>query len=750
MEIKSNMKNIKRVFAISIFCIFVITAGCVANKKDKNEKKSFGEWMDVYVAEQEAAYKQHPDLKDIEKGAAILLTGIHTNPNGPQIGRDDCTPLGQRYYDAYENFINSNQGKAMLAKWKTNGELDEKDDAYKWIIYATIVEPHKFSKFEGEGLKIMKLVKRVYFRDIFTRAEVDSIRTYFVGMSKALGYTCGTFAYDGQRRWPDWGEMNWTELLEYPYGLPEGTKIPDIRYLSYDALIKKNPIDLTVGQRYNLHASLTPEGMQSFNACVNALEIKELDGRKVFTPSYAEWEGRDCLINLRDEVKKGKPIYVFSHSTLDTYDYIFDVSVQECLRMLFKDNVDFFHADSRTQGADYCGGKRYYLQSLWKNAVFKGAHYTSVHDKNDGFDSWLYQIRDAGYMRYPPKSAPVILDTRRAANRIAYTGTIGFVDKNGTKCPNIPNPKIAFYDQFLANYKDKIPSISYVPITYPMRLRWGIPLFKTMEAMDWEYQADSPHLKAYHDLCKNRTWQEFAFYIIENGVVKNVDLVKKELIVNGKVSKLKDAIEQDHVIHFGDNPRILSKTNDVGSISTNINDISAGDVVSALFQIKSDIEDHKYLRAVSRTDGFSPMFMMEDMFWVIGKTTKINPTKGVCTILMPKPDIANGEWLGYHYWQEAIDKYGISPLELNEKNNRTRNLYLTGEPMLSDDNNARTFNLLIDDGVEVSVNGIIENNLSKIKVGDKAVFSFNMSSIKNTHPAYRPWHLMVVTNDKIK
>ena len=167
------------------------------------------------------------------------------------------------------------------------------------------------------------------------------------------------------------------------------------------------------------------------------------------------------------------------------------------------------------------------------------------------------------------------------------------------------------------------------------------------------------------------------------------------------------------------------------------------------FQIKPGTEDHKFLRAVSRTAGLSPLHSMNDLFWVVGEITAVDSGKGVCTVQMPKPDVAKGEWLGFQYWKEAEQKYGISPADLPERG-RTRKLYMTGKAMLFGDDRARVFNLLIDDGVEISVNGSLEYDLSGVKVGDRAVFSFNMADIKNAHPSYRPWHLMVVTKDRIK
>jgi len=72
-----------------------------------------------------------------------------------------------------------------------------------------------------------------------------------------------------------------------------------------------------------------------------------------------------------------------------------------------------------------------------------------------------------------------------------------------------------------------------------------------------------------------------------------------------------------------------------------------------------------------------------------------------------------------------------------------------GHKWVEGDESARTFNLILDDAVETSVNGMIRHDLNEVKVGDKAVFTFDMTPSANTHPVYHLWHLMVVTKDKL-
>ncbi|RLC44981.1 MAG: hypothetical protein DRH57_08735 [Candidatus Cloacimonadota bacterium] len=132
------------------------------------------------------------------------------------------------------------------------------------------------------------------------------------------------------------------------------------------------------------------------------------------------------------------------------------------------------------------------------------------------------------------------------------------------------------------------------------------------------------------------------------------------------------------------------------------------------------------------------------MFWVTGKITAIDAKAGSVTVQMPKPDLEKGEWRGFKYWAEAMEKYGT---KLPERGTTTE-IYRYGKPMLEGDDSARTFNLNIDNAVEISVNGIIQYDMSGIKIGDQTSFSFNMF-MKNKHPNYYPWHMLVVTKDKL-
>ena len=114
---------------------------------------------------------------------------------------------------------------------------------------------------------------------------------------------------------------------------------------------------------------------------------------------------------------------------------------------------------------------------------------------------------------------------------------------------------------------------------------------------------------------------------------------------------------------------------------------------------------------------------------------------------MQKPNADKGEWAGFKIWDNAMKKYGTK-LPARETD-RTRRIYEIGKEMLEGDDSTRTFNLNIDSATEISVNGIIKYNMNEANIGDKLVFTFSMMNTENKHPNYYPWHMLVVTKDKI-
>ena len=715
------------------------------------ELRTLDRWVKVYEAEQKAAYERHPDLPDIERGTSMFLTAIGQNPS-VKIGRKDCTPLGQRYYDAYDKFING-PGKAMLEKWKKDGKLSPEDEDYKWVIHATAAEHKKFSVHKDKA--IARSIIKAYFQEPLARQEVDAIRLHLACMGKAPGWTCGVYNLRPRNveSWAQAGLIKWEDHFETICGIQHGTVAPDMRFLRYDALasgpIQKLPFE------YSLDALVTPRGVASLNDCVNSLKVQTKDGKTILMPDYSDFDRAkpEQVFSLYEELKKGKPVFIFSEATTNTFDYIPDVFSKECLYLLFKDDITFFHHDFRQPGADYGSTKRFFMPEVWDDFVFtrdRGQPVSTYRRIN--YDTWCAEVRDLGFMRYPVASVPVLMDTRGGANTLGLAMPVKsdyFVDTNRIQCawvnPRSRGGRYSLMDQnkgpfytYAGKRKKLIPRTSYVPM-YTTHFRQKILFLKIMESLDWKYDADSPLLQTYYKDCLGELlpYQEIGFFVIKGGTVESVDVAKKQMVVKGTVDKLMDAVEEMHVIHLGDRPRVMYIDGNTTKADGKIEDVAVGDKVSVYYQLKTGTKDYKMLRAVSQDPKVNPMYNLFDLFWVTGEIAALDVAKGTCTVKMPKPDVASGEWLGFAYWHEA------------RETETTRKFYTTGKRMLDGGESARTFNLIIDSAVELSVNGLIQFDMSGMKVGDKGSFSFNMSGIRNEHPNYHPWHLMVVTKGKL-
>jgi len=160
-----------------------INANSVAETTE--EMKTFAEWVDVYNAEHEAALKAHPDLDYIERGAALhcMLSkhvwGVYDPTIKHDLGR--LTKISKSYYDAFVAFMASAKGKAMFAKYKKDGSLNQENQAYYWVVQATVDEYKKFrSTDEGkiQYKNASSVITKLYKGHLLTRFEMDKFREY--------------------------------------------------------------------------------------------------------------------------------------------------------------------------------------------------------------------------------------------------------------------------------------------------------------------------------------------------------------------------------------------------------------------------------------------------------------------------------------------------------------------------------------------------------------------------------------------
>ena len=243
-----------------------------------------------------------------------------------------------------------------------------------------------------------------------------------------------------------------------------------------------------------------------------------------------------------------------------------------------------------------------------------------------------------------------------------------------------------------------------------------VRLLKIMEKLDWEYDAESKLLKEYYGDVLDTTYQELARYKMNKGTLLKLDMEKKEMVVRGKVSmtdkKHKDHTEdRDHVIHFGDHPRVMVN----GRPGGNIADLKEGETVNVHYRLKIGTADHKILHGISK-DSDVPSNGNNVMF-LYGKITAIDLEKVEYTVVMPKPDPEKGEWKGYKLYEEELKPLGLP--EPSEDNGTP--CWEMCKKMCYGDEKSRTFTVKIDDAVDFSINGRF-STFDKATVGDRIAF----------------------------
>jgi hypothetical protein len=781
-QVRGAARSIVVVAAVAIAC----ATGCVAAGEKANddavpkaavEMKTFGEWVEVHKKEQQDAYKRHPQLPDIEKGSAFFLTALGRNPGlrGRYLNREggSYTELGKRYFDAYTKFSSAPKTQKMIEKWKADGCLNEEDYDFKWLIQAICTDEHKMDIYKGEGKRIITLVNKAFRREMFTREEVDSMRAYFSGLGKATGWTSGTFIPYTSREINNILSKECLAMRPFPKGIRQGMLVPDIRAVYFDKI--ERDMDLTKKEKldFNLHAMVTPLMLETLNVKVSMLKVIEKDGKRTYVADYSAFDKlpKDYVFSLYEELKKGKPIFLNGSKFTGSWDQITSRGAgTPHLRYLFENDVTVYSIQSFGVGggaADYGHNKAIHNSELWEGGAFLGRNITSAYSgKRKSLDSLARQILEFGYMFMPTFSNQILVDSTGSDNFL-YSISWGdlFVDTNGVQCNFMERLPRTRYNSTSGRQGTAFhtyvgtgltPDVGYL-YKKPAHVRDPILFLKIMESLDWKYDAENSLLQSYYRSSRTKTpalypYQQFGWFTARDAVVRKIDKAKKELHVEGTVYKLKNAKSQLHILHYDDNLRIIQADKDGkrAVVKGSLDDVSVGDNVPVYWQLKSGTTDDKMLRCLSLDAKVSPIHFAQDLFWVAGMITALDTEADTCTIKMPKPDPEKGAWRGFKDWQSAHERFGTKlPAWTDEQLSETKKLYLTGKPMYYGDDSARTFNLVVDSAVEVSVNGLIRNDLAEAKVGDKALFTFSMTQLKNTHPTYYPWHLMVVTKDKM-
>ena len=375
------MKNtINKIICFAVFATTMLSSAISAEE----EMKTFGEWVKVYEQEQEAAYKAHPELKNIEKGAAFRLTAMGVNPSLKKIfdKREIYTPIGLEQRDAYDAFVKSEKCKSLLATWEKDGKLAAKNSAYQWLIYAIHSKSAHFSVKKDK--KVAKTISTIYTNKKVSRAEMDAVRYKLAQMGQCKGWTSGTLM-PMPRGIGAWGQ--YIDLKKYYpniMGIEAGATVPNLTLKRFDLNAEIKEVEF----QSSLEAFITVEGVQALYDYVIS--------------SLSDGKSSQHDFDLYKEIEKGKPIFFLSHATQNTFDYIFDLAAKHALYDLFKDDVSFFHHTYDVRwDHDYGSACEIYLPEIWKNRPLKKHLPYSGYQYKIQEANWDAEIRDWAFMRFP-------------------------------------------------------------------------------------------------------------------------------------------------------------------------------------------------------------------------------------------------------------------------------------------------------------------------------------------------------------
>jgi hypothetical protein len=730
--------------ATLLAAVFATGSICAA---EAEQKKTFGEWVEVYRVEHEAALKNHPDLDYVGRGAALYCSlgkygwGLYSEDRTKH-DLKKLTKVGREYYDAFAAFMDSEKGKAMFANYRKEGSLNPEDQAYYWVVQATEgrYPPRGVTDRRVSDLRARACITMVkaYKRQGITRAEMDAFRELTAINTKGGTVATWNLRFPQKRAFGRY--LKASKLMAGPVSV--GEKVPDLKLSYFETLAEDESYRHDVYE-YSLHAYITPRLMELISRTLLAFKYEVREGKETLTADYSAYERmhKGRYFSLHTEFKKGRPLFIFKHNVSDTFDYARDVGHMEALYWLFKEEVAFYHLTDLRSGV---GVAEYFARGdvfagMWKQRALVGGS----AENHFGLDGADLSLIPKAQLRLPTSSVPMLIDLGAATSYTnGYSNFRYFIDKNGVQC------KLRYWNRNYAGYgarkqwRDKIPQMSYTD-AWPIDLLRHIHLFKVMETLNWQYDPESDLLKSHHAYVKDATYQEFARLEIGKGTLLKLDIEKGEMLVRGTVAAMAEKVEKDHLIRFGKRPRVLTRSGDAVRIGGTLADMKKGDTVSLCYRLKLGTPDHKILRSISK-GAVRQTASANDALLLSGKITTIDLDKAECTVVMPKPDVKRGEWKGFRIYEEELKKLGLP--EPDEKGSPG---WAACKKMYYGDESARTFILKIDDAVEFSVNGRL-STLDKAAVGDRVVFGIMKKGYEYRHPHYVPYNVLVVKDGPLK
>ncbi len=695
-----------------ILCLNLIITAVHGQENSSQDLKTFDAWIEILFDEHKGIYERHPDLKEIEIGAAIILAAkINT-----QYEKNNLTDFGNQCVKNYLDF-REGKGKAMLEKWKKDGVLDEKDKDYRYIIQATLSPVKSCNQNEPTG----KLFVKGWKQGLFTRKEIDEMRYFLAGTAKThsgMSYAFSSFHKSVYKM----GGIDWRDTLSQFYPLPHGKAVPNFSALSYDKILKETPFSPD-WYKTQFQGFLTPQYLSKYGTQFKGYSIQEINGHKKLVPDllHATKENAECSITLNELRNKGKPLLIFSHAPADTFDFYYDVIQWNMLYPIYKNHVNFYYFTNWGISQDYIGTNNNSTGaiSVVKNLVVNSSADTGLLARSP------FKVRNNFIMNYPFfNHFNTLCDNRAGTLTAAFLPQYAylFIDKNKIKCNPTENPM--FGNQSLQHslgaliYKKNNVCPRSLGYTWGYWIKFNrtIRFLKIMERLNWQYSTDDPELHEHYNTHWKTDVAEYGRYTISKGIVKDIDLKTGQLVITGADDLQKKGPVIDHVIKIHSRTRTGHKKGVLKKAGHQIHDIKVGDTVSAIYRYENNDMKNKIAIMVFRYE--NGRITPSGRFFIQAKIVGVDDKQGKIQVHMPKPDYPN-DWKGYHYWEERIAQGAQEPSKKNKP-------YHIGKRLLKGSDESRSFDLVLDSAVDFSIDGreVPVEHISQVTAGDNIIFSF--------------------------
>jgi hypothetical protein len=694
------------------------------------EAKSIAAWREEIEkrAEEEQA-KKSPALRRLELGCAVELFGS---------GGDGRTriPMVRRNGAARQEFVEwrKGEGERWLREFMA-GTLSDEAKPYRWLLSAIWIHEGRLAQAKARAARRSKqepslsaqetsagkyadrvldegcaVMRAAYHGEKLTLAQIDRLRELRIlddrvngGEQVSLPFHLGLSA---RNRQPRAGRFCFYE--------EPGEIAPDF-YLPFLDTVLKRP-GYTDYPEYDMAEPLQWRGLlKYFRLFARYTTTTDEEGRQIVVPKpYTVAAGDPPAGYVRLSSFRGKkPVVLMVVRMSDGYWYRIRSRDMAYLHQAYGDSVQFLIVHT-TYGDDSAAIEEYFGPDapgvsgvMWQNTQEERAREAKLICMSDSF-----------------MNIPVVIDDQGCPVRNAYaarggSGEYCLIDKDGKIAYSFARGIGVRYDYSGGNaYANCLEA----HIRELLRNDGRLPPGSTSSLWEANEKATTT--------AKRRT------VTLDGATIAAVDKERKRLVVEKSLNGQSERFD----VEIGPWARLWGYSTPYERRLLTFEDLRQGRKISLTFWDDEASEYKKYSPPGSDTrrmtvyqmtarTGKTPIvpraiYVLESpkiralpvpeigasgIFWLVGDVVRVDAARRQLTVRTPR--LAPQETYGYRFWKEAGDK--ARPTEMAKRNLDVVRTWVEG------DDEERTRTLVLDEGVEIFVNGMHSLGFTAIRPGDK-------------------------------